>query len=678
MKLTALLLLCLTPLVAGGACTGDGGTCETVFSSVTCTEVGGNEESCLHATGTCENVCERANVAGYDSPCLCTKEFQGCTGAECDYEVSCGGTIDCADFDNAVHCSVSKGCKWDPSADPTDTVEASIFTVDDYMTYLVNQGVSNEEDFLVSSSPQSMALQFIAVDDGLDLGVPNGDLDTTEGYEFITRYALAVLYYATLGPRQWSFELNFLQATPVCSWYSVLQYADSSTEVRGVVCSRNATSNPTALYLTNQNARGSLPAELGFITSLVVIDLDNNRIAGPIPESYQNLSNLTNFFAQGNRLNGTFPAWILGLPNIKNINFSTNYLTGTVPVTAGDSQSLVGLAIDNNLLTGSIQDTFDTSVRVGMTDLEQFYIENNLFTGALGPNFMKDLTTLQYLDISDNDFTGSVEAHLFELSQLLVLDMHDNGFDTLPTEFPENNNLTLLALQKCSFSSQPIPPSISNLGGLKHLDLSQNALTGEIPSSIGMTNLTYLFLAQNDFVANPIPSWIDDLTSLQELSLKSTQRTGTIPSFLGDLSDLVILDLDDNDLVGTIPHSLGNLGELHILLLNRNNLVSVIPDTFTSLSSLRLLYLDANELIQGDLDVLFCSNPDFEDKPVIVASCDVCDLASSECCAVCCQGTSECNTGFHVPDLDPIWQLGYNRVHFTFGREDFLDKDRVP
>jgi hypothetical protein len=89
-----------------------------------------------------------------------------------------------------------------------------------------------------------------------------------------------------------------------------------------------------------------------------------------------------------------------------------------------------------------------------------------------------------------------------------------------------------------------------------------------------------------------------------------------------------------------------------------------------------LFYVEANNKIEGNLGELFCANPLYLTAPVIVGNCDICD-ATPDCCALCCAAGVECNTGIHVPDLDPMWQLGYDRVFFSFGREDFLDKNRT-
>ena len=88
-----------------------------------------------------------------------------------------------------------------------------------------------------------------------------------------------------------------------------------------------------------------------------------------------------------------------------------------------------------------------------------------------------------------------------------------------------------------------------------------------------------------------------------------------------------------------------------------------------------LLFIEANDDISGDLNDLYCANPSFLMKPVLVADCALCSVAAPECCTACCEKGVECNPGIHVPDLDPIWQLSYQRVFFTFGREDFFDKE---
>lgn len=221
------------------------------------------------------------------------------------------------------------------------------------------------------------------------------------------------------------------------------------------------------------NMEGTFPTEMGLLTSLMNMDFDLNLLRGSIPDSFKALGKLENFFASGNRMTGPIPSWIDSWTAMRNINLSHNLLTGRFPSTLGNLPAMEGLALDNNLLTNNLDGIFDSNLVPGFRNLEQFYLENNQFTGTLSENFMKDMSKIAYLDISDNMFSGSIPSHLFEYPELLVLDLHDNDFTTLPSEFQPNDKMGLLALQKCKFANQAIPPTISNLKSLQHLDVSQ-------------------------------------------------------------------------------------------------------------------------------------------------------------------------------------------------------------
>lgn len=88
------------------------------------------------------------------------------------------------------------------------------------------------------------------------------------------------------------------------------------------------------------------------------------------------------------------------------------------------------------------------------------------------------------------------------------------------------------------------------------------------------------------------------------------------------------------------------------------------------------MFLEANTEINGSLEDLFCNNTNFAVKPVIVADCDLCD-DDTGCCTTCCQPGEECNDGTYVPDLDPIWQLGFQRVFFTFRKDDYFMHEKL-
>ena len=140
-----------------------------------------------------------------------------------------------------------------------------------------------------------------------------------------------------------------------------------------------------------------------------------------------------------------------------------------------------------------------------------------------------------------------------------------------------------------------IPSEIGNLTNLTYLTLYNNDLTGSIPPEIGnLTNLTELWLSRNELTGS-IPPEIGNLTNLTSLWLGSTQLTGEIPVEIGNLTNLEILDLGGNQLTGSIPPEIGNLTNLSELLLYNNQLTGTIPPEIGNLTNLNKLNLGYNQ-----------------------------------------------------------------------------------
>ncbi|PPS13599.1 hypothetical protein GOBAR_AA06979 [Gossypium barbadense] len=84
---------------------------------------------------------------------------------------------------------------------------------------------------------------------------------------------------------------------------------------------------------------GEIPKELGNLSSLTNLDLENNRLSGEIPSSLGNLKNLQflhSFFCSSrilskNNLSGTVPGSISDLPKLINLRLDSNDLSGQVP-----------------------------------------------------------------------------------------------------------------------------------------------------------------------------------------------------------------------------------------------------------------------------------------------------------------------------------------------------------
>lgn len=85
------------------------------------------------------------------------------------------------------------------------------------------------------------------------------------------------------------------------------------------------------------------------------------------------------------------------------------------------------------------------------------------------------------------------------------------------------------------------------------LDLSNNNLNGEIPTSIGnLSSLRLLNLSGNQ-LGWKIPPSLGEISTLEQLDLSKNNLSGEIPGELSTLSKLAVLNVSSNKLCGRIP-----------------------------------------------------------------------------------------------------------------------------
>ncbi|GAY53102.1 hypothetical protein CUMW_146770 [Citrus unshiu] len=244
---------------------------------------------------------------------------------------------------------------------------------------------------------------------------------------------------------------------------------------------------------------------------------------------------------------------------------------------------------------------YSLGIRVGnLTKLNYIYLSGNDFSGEL-PAFLRKLASLKTLEIILCNFSGEVPNSLGNLTQL-------NSLTISQTKFSEQNSYSLSWIPK--------------LNQLTYLDLSVGNLTVEIRK---LTQLQIVRLAENQLEGS-VPSSIFELRNLQALDLSNNNLSGTVDlnMLLLNLKSLTALVLSSNKLslltratlntnlpnftvigfnscnLSEFPYFLHNQDELVSLDLSSNKIAGQVPQWFLNVSTKSLEYLNfSDNLLSG-------------------------------------------------------------------------------
>ncbi|XP_052300219.1 receptor-like protein 14 isoform X7 [Citrus sinensis] len=345
-----------------------------------------------------------------------------------------------------------------------------------------------------------------------------------------------------------------------------------------------------ALYLYNNNFSGKIKDGLLRSTELMVLDISNNRLSGHIPSWMGNFSNLQILSMSKNLLEGNIPVQFNNLASLQILNISENNLSGSMISTLNLS-SVKHLYMQNNALGGSIPNTFFRGSALETLDLRYNYFfgriphqineHSNLRTLLLRGNYLQGpiphqlchLRKLGIMDISHNRLNGSIPACITNMLFSRVENGYLYGFDivlrmylddayvsnyynsTVELLLDGNDGRMLGALVAVNFMTKNRYESYKGdiLELMAGLDLSNNELTGDIPSEIGdLQNIHGLNLSHN-FLSGSIPESFSNLKMIESLDLSHNKLNGQIPPQLTELHSLSTFDVSYNNLSGPIP-----------------------------------------------------------------------------------------------------------------------------
>ncbi|KAI8011920.1 Receptor-like protein EIX2 [Camellia lanceoleosa] len=300
--------------------------------------------------------------------------------------------------------------------------------------------------------------------------------------------------------------------------------------------------------------------------------------------------------------------------HVLELNLRNSYTDGTV--------DHVYQRYDKFRLNGKINPCLQKLKHLKYLDLS----ENN-FTNIPFPPVIASMTQLQYINLSNAGFVGTIPHQLGNLSSLRSLGLESSmnvenlqwlaGLSRLehldlsgvnlvkvPNWLQVINNLPFLVeLRLVGCKLDHFPPFLSaiNFTSLAVLDLSGNNFGSPIPGWVfSLGSLVYLGLSSCNLIG-PIPQGSWNLTSLETLDVSYNQNlNSSLPnSLFSTTNSLVYLSLAQCGFQGPFPSIVPNMTNLSHLDLAYNSLNSTIPSWLYSFSRLEFLDLDSNRLEGG-------------------------------------------------------------------------------
>lgn len=398
--------------------------------------------------------------------------------------------------------------------------------------------------------------------------------------------------------------------------------------------------NLSTLLLDGNLLQGGIPAEIGRISELRVLDVSRNSLTERIPQQLgdchklsvlvltdlvddssnqeNGLSLMGSFIGEFNAFEGGIPSGVWLLPRLQVLWAPRANVGGRLPSNWNDSCSLRILNLGQNYFTGIVPQGLRLCRSLSFLDLSS----NNL-VGYL-PTLLR-VPCMVYFNVSRNNISGVLPS--FEK-------INCDAATSLLTDGKYPNFVDKEDIQNAYFDVTILGSQMNSRYGrtseVVH-DFSWNKLTGSLPLfSLGQEfvatsrNFSYRLLLNNNMFSGKLPARIvsncNDLKSfslnlsanllsaglyqallldclqLKEFQASHNQIGGSIGPGIGDSRMLQCLDLSGNRLSGPLPPQLGKLKNMKQMLLGGNNLTGGIPSEFGQLSSLVVLDLSRNSL----------------------------------------------------------------------------------
>ena len=270
---------------------------------------------------------------------------------------------------------------------------------------------------------------------------------------------------------------------------------------------------------------GSIPSQMGNISSLEWLILDNNKFTGSIPNELKNLESIAWIHLNANFLTGSIPDMFQTMPNLTDLYMAHNQLSGSIPDSIWALESIFRLLLDNNDLTGSVPDDFCSKVdnRLTVDSLVWFRDEPKVkceccgaLSGCHSWGFMfshefcpsqntYNINFYQQMNFTNllSNITNSIQVgEQFSSLDVCLSPVGCYSISTLrgPKEEKEESNL----LQYFASDQLPVSQNSSNLNECPVVDICGTSFDMHHPKRTGLSHITQLVAPDMTTTQNPV------------------------------------------------------------------------------------------------------------------------------------------------------------------------------
>jgi hypothetical protein len=300
---------------------------------------------------------------------------------------------------------------------PAPTASPTVAPIDVMVEHVVSAFVNNitylgQEISVNGTSAESKALAWIIQDDPLFTDTKSALLDLNPmhddeaSFRVRQRYALATLWFQQADEegvfiKTWETITGWLSKSE-CNWFGISCVNGSVIEIMFY----NFDSDLANEYF------GSIPPDIGLLTSLQTVKMYDNMVTGTIPESIGQCRRMKHF----------------------DIGGGGGSVSGTIPLSLGLWTDIVFYDVSQNAITGTIPESFGS-----WTNLTVFSVRKNKISGSI-PSFVGQWHKILFLDFSWNMLTNTIPKELGNLGNITSFWVWSNRLTgTLPSLIREND-----------------------------------------------------------------------------------------------------------------------------------------------------------------------------------------------------------------------------------------------